>query len=155
MHLNVQKFSHIRLSDYLPCEILETVSSFEYYGRQWLGEILEFTHVLQPQNSPALTKCIAVHIAISRFRGVYERLLADISIPLKSGMDLPEANSLLKANPINYTHRTNGTEYEYLFDDFYLSCFFGEESGLSYVVVLTDKEAIENLNLKPRVHDGP
>lgn len=146
MQLNFPVFEKVKLSNYIPLNELETVSSYEYYDKWWDGETLGFTYVLQSPDDLQATTCVVLDLQDSVFTSIYEGILTEIGIPLKRGSTLHDVQSYIKINPFNIKRRAEGkTQYEYLLDNCYLSTLLFEGIGLVYIIIITDKRVISSI----------
>src|SRR5689334_18518397 len=97
MAINLNTFSKLRLSKYLPSEEFEEVSSFEFMDEVWVGEIAGFTQILQLESDPEVTR--SVQIDLRNDPNLGQSILVDLEMFYRLGMSRIEIEKNTKVKP--------------------------------------------------------
>lgn len=142
MTIITSTFSKLRLSKYLSPDEFEKVSSFEFLGEVWVGEIAGFTQILQLASEPEITKSIQIDLENGQRLGGL--ILSDLGLPYRFGVSRSEIEKNMKIKPFRTNSYIDRIEDEYALENkevnLYVSFLISREKGLSYMSIIVDKK---------------
>lgn len=127
-------FGRLRAGDYIAEDELEWRDSWEFLGCVWLGWGSGFTDFLTTYDEPDVTRCISIDLD-DLPAATAARLLRDIDIPLRPGMDLSDVREVLGDPVREVRYVADRVSYEFHFNGYNVDTTILNDGGLTYLVI--------------------
>ncbi|WP_088329859.1 hypothetical protein [Lacimicrobium sp. SS2-24] len=133
-------FARLRLSHFLAPESVEEFDSWQFMGREWLGEAVGATEFLRSKVSPSDTRLISLDL-LNLPPHKTTQILQCLDIPLRAGMSEAEVIALLgkPAKVHNFLPDRKALDYQWFQPDPYqVTLTLFKEQGLGKLLLLAE-----------------
>ena len=132
--ISVEAFGRLRASDYIAEDDRAFEDAWEFLGRVWLCAGYYFTDFLATHAEPDVTRCISVSFDdLSPEAGA--RLLADLDLPLRPGMNLGQVQKVLGEPVSKRSYLADRVSYEFQAGEFTVDATIQQVGGLVYLII--------------------